>query len=118
MPEPQPSRVRVLSTGFTEVDEFIADLRADRELVERGIVRLTKLARPAMHGAITRVSVHAGAIVDGRPVVLERYVGELWGHPRDADVQVAATGLLDEIDAAIRELGLEPRAGHLEEIAS
>jgi hypothetical protein len=115
---PRPSRLRVLSTRFSEVDEFIAELTADRELVEREIVRVTELARPVMHGALTRVWVHAGAIVDGRPVTLQIYVGDLWASAQDDDVQAEAAGLVDRLDAAIRGLGLEPRAGQLQEIAS
>lgn len=46
---------------FTERDEFVAELARDhsRGLVERGIVRVTKVGRPAIHGTITRVSVEA-----------------------------------------------------------
>lgn len=113
-----PVRDTTLSTRFTDVDEFVADLRVDRQLVERGIVRLTKIARPAMNGAITRVWVHAGAIVDGRAVVLERYIGDLWRAEADANVQAAATAIVDELEVAILELDLEPRAGHLQEISS
>src|SRR3954453_1716435 len=115
---PRPNRTRILSTRLTEVDEFVAELSADRELVERGIVRVTTLARPIMDGALTRIWVHAGAIIDGRPVVLERHVGELWGGDHDAAVHARAAAIAAALDTAIRKLGLQPRAGQLQEITA
>lgn len=102
-----PLRVR-----FTEPQEFLDELKQDRELVEREIVRASKIARPDATRILTNVSVQAGAIVAGRPIVLERYVGALWGErERDEQVHAAASELITQIKTRVEELGLELRPG-------
>lgn len=105
-----------LRVRFTEPREFVDELRTDVALIERGVVRLTQQARPTYNGAVVRVSVVAGAIVDGRPVILDRYIGELWGMP-DADegVNRNAAQAVTWLEGQLRELGLQARAGVLEE---
>jgi hypothetical protein len=108
-------RVSYLQARFTEPDEFVEDLAHDAALIERGIVRVSKVGRPAMQGTITRVSVHAGAIVADRPVVLEHLIGDLWGHaPEDAKVQARATEVVHDLVVQLVALGLEVRAGMIE----
>jgi hypothetical protein len=98
---------------FTEPGEFVAELARDhsRRLVERGIVRVTKVGRPAMNGTITRVSVEAAAIVDGRCVRLRCACGELWGMDGDDQVQRRASELVRELESRLLDGGLELRAG-------
>jgi hypothetical protein len=98
---------------FTEPNEFVAEISRDhaRGLVERGIVRVTKVGRPAMNGTITRVSVEAAAIVDSRCVRLPRLCGDLWGLGDDEQVQQRATELVRELENELVDAGLEPRAG-------
>ena len=66
---------------FTEPNEFVAEIVRDQQrgLVERGLVRVTKVGRPVMNGTITRVTVEAAAIVDSRCVRLRHPCGDLWG---------------------------------------
>jgi hypothetical protein len=98
---------------FTEPGEFVADITREhsRGLVERGIVRVTKVGRPAVNGTITRVTVEAAAIVDGRCVRLRCCCGELWGMDADEQVQGRATELVRELERQLRDAGLELRAG-------
>jgi hypothetical protein len=98
---------------FTEPNEFVAEISRDhaRGLVERGIVRVTKVGRPAMNGTITRVSVEAAAIVDSRCVRLRCVCGDLWGLGDDEQVQQRATELVRELENELVDAGLEPRAG-------
>jgi hypothetical protein len=98
---------------FTEPNEFVAEISRDhaRGLVERGIVRVTKVGRPAMNGTITRVSVEAAAIVDSRCVRLRCVCGDLWGLGDDKQVQQRATELVRELENELVDAGLEPRAG-------
>jgi hypothetical protein len=98
---------------FTEPNEFVAELARDhaRGLVERGIVRVTKVGRPAMSGTITRVTVEAAAIVDSRCVRLRCVCGELWGLGGDEQVQQRATELVRQLEGELLDAGLEPRAG-------
>ena len=98
---------------FTEPNEFVAEISRDhaRGLVERGIVRVTKVGRPAMSGMITRVTVEAAAIVDSRCVRLRCVCDDLWGLGDDEQVQQRATELVRELENELVDAGLEPRAG-------
>jgi hypothetical protein len=64
---------------FTEPNEFVAEIVRDQQrgLVDRGIVRVTKVGRAVMNGTITRVTVEAAAIVDSRCVRLRHPCGDL-----------------------------------------
>jgi hypothetical protein len=98
---------------FTEPKEFSAEISRDqaRGLVERGIVRVTKVGRPAMSGTITRVTVEAAAIVDSRCVRLRCVCGDLWGLDGDEQVQQRASDLVCELESQLLDAGLELRAG-------
>jgi len=98
---------------LTEPGEFVAEIARDhaRGLVERGIVRVTKVGRPAMDGTITRVTVEAAAIVDGRCVRLRCPCGDLWGMDADEQVQRHASELVGDLESRLLDAGLELRAG-------
>ncbi len=98
---------------FTEPNEFVAEISRDhaRGLVERGIVRVTKVGRPAMNGTITRVTVEVAAIVDSRCVRLRCPCGDLWGMDGDDQVRRRASELLRELESQLLDGGLELRAG-------
>jgi hypothetical protein len=98
---------------FTEPNEFVAEISRDhaRGLVERGIVRVTKVGRPAMSGTITRVTVEAAAIVDGRCVRLRCVCGDLWGMDGDERVQRQASEFVHKLESELLDAGLELRAG-------
>jgi hypothetical protein len=104
----------MIGAYYTEPDEFAHDLIADQDDVERGVVRLTKTARPAgpAGAALTRVSVEAGAIVAGRLLTLRVVCGDLWGHgPEDEKVQTHATELVRVLEEQLSSAGFELRAG-------
>jgi hypothetical protein len=98
---------------FTEPNEFVAEISRDhaRGLVERGIVRVTKVGRPAMSGTITRVTVEAAAILDSRCVRRRCVCGDVWGLGDDEQVQQRAPELVRELENELVDAGLEPRAG-------
>jgi hypothetical protein len=102
---------------FTEPNEFIAEIVRDQQrgLVERGIVRVTKVGRPVMNGTITRVTVEAAAIVDSRCVRLRHPCGDLWGMDADEQVQRRASELVRQLESDLLDGGLEIRAGIYEE---
>lgn len=111
----------IVVARFTEVDEYIGELRGEHarsaHAIDRGIVRVSKLARAGGPGGmLTNVTVHAGAFVRGRLVVLERFVGQLWGSgaPGDDEVQDRASEVVAELTAGLRDVGLEVRAGLFE----
>lgn len=122
MPAParrtSPSRRTLyLRTRFSDVDEFVQELTVDVELVERRIVRITQTAQATgPSGVLVRITVQAGAIVEGRPVILESRIGELWGESsRDDEVLARATAMTDDLTGRLGALGLEVRPGLLEE---
>ena len=105
------------SVLFSEPSEFVAEIVRDhqRGLVERGIVRVTKVGQPAMNGTITRVTVEAAAVVDSRCVRLRHPCGDLWGTDADDQVQRRACELVRQLESDLLDGGLEVRAGVYEE---
>lgn len=98
---------------FTDPGEFVDDVSREhaRGLVERGIVRLTKVGRGVMNGTITRVTVEAAAVVEGRCVRLRCPCGDLWGMAADEQVHQRASRLVRELESQLLDAGLELRAG-------
>ena len=105
------------SVLFTEPNEFVAEIVRDQQrgLVERGIVRVTKVGRPVMNGTITRVTVEAAAVVDSRCVRLRHPCGDLWGMDADEQVQRRASELVRQLESDLLDGGLEVRAGVYDE---
>ena len=84
----------VIYALFTEPNEWISEIIRDRDLVERQFARVTKTARPVLDGAATRADVVASAIVEGRIILLETCVGDLWGMAADEQVQERASRIV------------------------
>jgi hypothetical protein len=97
---------------FSHPAEFVDELARDPHAVARKVVRVTQKAIPTKLG-LTAVVVIATAKVlsealgsDGGYdlVRLERFVGELWGHPSaDEAVRSRAAELVGEVEARIAE---------------
>jgi hypothetical protein len=102
---------------FTEPNEFVAEIVRDQQrgLVERGLVRVTKVASPVMNGTITSVTVEAAAIVDSRCVRLRHPCGDLWGTDADEQVQRRANEVVRQLESDLLDGGLEIRAGVYDE---
>lgn len=77
---------------FTELDEFLSEVEADRDEIARRVVRVTKIGRPAYNGAVTRVYVEAAYRVADEVVRLRVFCGDLWGAPEDDKVQARERG--------------------------
>jgi len=110
-----------ICTRFTEPAEFVRELARDHGegLVERGIARVSKVARPGHDGITTNVSVEASAIVAGRLVRLLVWCGELWGQRGgDEQVQDKASETVRTLENSLLEAGLEVRAGLFEQYPS
>jgi hypothetical protein len=103
---------RAIEAQFTDPDEWTAEVARDKLHVERGIIRATKQSRPIYNGSLTRVSVVATVLVEGRLVRLEAIVGDLWGNEiPDRQVVERADAILEKIADILEPLGLEIRAG-------
>ena len=104
-------RQSLIRARFTEPNEWATEISCDRDLVERQIARVTKTARPVLDGAATRAHVVASAIVEGRIILLEACVGDLWGMADDEQVHKRATRIVRELQEELLDAGLEVRAG-------
>lgn len=103
---------------FNSVDEFCDELQKDAAKVDRNIVRSTNLF--TIHSAlpnVRHVKVLAHYSVQGQIVRLEHYCGDVWGMREDQDNEVLGRAGKAQmaVKAACELLGLELRAGSLEE---
>lgn len=95
---------------FNDPDEFLEELRRDRDRVDRQILRLTVRRRYGEPFVV--VSVVATARVEGMLVKLEHRVGEAFAGDEKANGLAAKTRLvLDKVSDAAKALGLDVRAG-------
>lgn len=99
--------------SFHDLEEYLAELRIDKDRIDRGILRLT--VRRRYGSPFVTVSVVATATVEGVLVKLERRIGEAFGGDEKAN------GLTDKTQAALdtltetgKSLGLDVRAGVFE----
>lgn len=106
---------RTITARDTQPDEYVEELRRDKELVERGLVRVTESARLDAAGALTHVAVVFSAIIEGRVVRLRVFCGSLWGGGADEDVQERASELVRKREPQLIDAGLEIRAGGWEQ---
>jgi len=102
---------------FNDVEEFLGEMAKDRDCVDRHLVRVTNLFRSSTVSPIIRhLSVVATARVGSDIVRLESYCGDIWQMaPRDTRVVEKAEQLQRMLAEGCARLGLEVRAGLLEE---
>lgn len=107
---------------FTNVEEFLEELTKDTDLVDRGIVRITRsYRRTGPDGLFLALEVIATAKVGEDVVVMNRPCGQFmqYSHPPDAVVaspaqasaQSAADSAVESLEKGCADLGLETRAG-------
>ncbi len=106
------ARVATIAALFTDGDDYLTELDQDKELIERGIVRVQRATRLAHDGAGSEAFIESSAIVDGRLVRLRQPCGTLWGFG-DSDQQVHDRVREDLfwLGGELRKLGLDVRAG-------
>lgn len=98
---------------FNRIEEFLKELRANRDDVEDGIVRichLIEIGNPDL--PICCVSIVAGVIVRGRLIELKSYCGDIFDGDKLPEKSVAA---IDHIKTETDHLELEWRAGRFQE---
>ncbi len=108
------------SIHFTNVEEFLAEIAKDKDLVDRGIVRITRsYCRTGHNGLFLALDVIATAKVGEDVVVLTRHCGQFMQnphfpkdiHPGQESAQSAADSAIEALEKGCAELGLETRAG-------
>lgn len=102
---------------FNAPEEFVEELARDADRVHRRIVRVTcRYSASRLSPNIHHLSVVASALVDGQVIQLERYVGDIWRIPEeDGKVYAQRDQVMGELAQRLAALGLEVRAGVLEE---
>jgi hypothetical protein len=106
---------------FNYPGEFLAELKQDCQQVDRGIVRVTTLYRGSTGSpGMRHLSVVATARVGRDLVRLDCYCGDLWqigdqDSPHDQQVMERIQRLSSTLQDGCSQLGLEVRAGLLEE---
>ena len=101
---------------FNDVDEFLTELERERDALKRGIVRVTLSLRRLPNAPVTSLAVVATVACEDGVVRLESPAGHLWGIPNeDEPVKAHAQAMRAAIDAACERLGLEVRAGVIED---
>ena len=101
----------LICARFSEPSERANKIIRDRDLVEHQIARVTKTARPVMDGAATRAHVVASAVVEGRIIMLETCVGDLWRMAADEEVQERASRIAGQLEHELNAAGLEVPGG-------
>lgn len=99
---------------FNRPEEFIEELRKDRELVPRRVVYLTLLVQPAKVIPIRYLSVVGTAEVGFDVYRLERYCGDLWDFPQpDGATKAAADQVMQLLQQELTAIGFCIRSGVL-----
>ena len=107
----------MVTVKFNDADEFLEELGKNLGKVEQNIVRLTFSFTPSkLTPNIRHLQVLATAQV-GRDILrLEHYCGQVWEiGTQDTPVQEEAGRVHKQLEEGCERLGLEVRAGVLEE---
>jgi len=117
-----------MKVQFNAVEEFLAELRADVDLIDRKVVRVTKTFRMLPHGA-QEIAIVATAVIGGEKIVLngkgfeppvfivrlDRFIGNVFfpREPVEEDKKVVerASQIAGEIENELQKMGMTVRAG-------
>lgn len=94
---------------FTDAESFVADMDADADRIDGGIVRV-EIAMQAQNDGVSDVFVRAGFLVEGSRRQLVLNCGEHW-KPRGGGGIDNANKAVSELAERINGRGLEMRAG-------
>ena len=98
------------TVSFHDPDEFLDELRHDKDRVERNILRLT--VRRRYGEPFVTVSVVATAVIEGAVVKLEHRIGEAFaGDEKAIGIAAKTQTVLDKLSTTAKDLGLEVRTG-------
>jgi hypothetical protein len=99
-----------MKVTFHDAGEFLDEIRTDRGLIDRGILRLT--VRRRYGSPFVSVAVVATAAVAGVVVTLQHHVGETFaGDEKATGLSAKTQAILDQVADEAKALGLEVRAG-------
>ena len=102
-----------ITVSFYDLGEYLAELRLDKDRIDRGILRVT--VRRRYGSPFVTVSVVATVTVEGLLVKLEHRIGEAFAGDEKANgLTDKAQVALDTLTEAGKSLGLDVRAGVFE----
>lgn len=102
----------MITVKFNEPDEFIDEIRREKDSLEGRILRITNQYRQSKSLPLHYVSVIATALARGQIIRMEKYVGETAGMGEEDKKTVNRAGSVqDDLKTAAAEMGLEVRAG-------
>ncbi len=107
-----------MKVHFTSPSEFCAEITADKDKIDRNIVRSTiRWEASKMSSSIQHVYAVASYSVEGQLVELVRYCGDVWGIStgKDHEVIELSRKYLKLIDDTCKGLKIDYRAGLLQE---
>lgn len=103
---------------FNVADEFLAELEVDKDFIERKIVRVTALFRPAKRLPFRRVYLLSTAkLLNGDILWLEKFLGPHWeiqSEDNDRTREIYERELTS-LKERLHDLGFEVRAGYYAE---
>lgn len=112
-----------MTVNFNYYEEFLDELKKDKPIVDRGIVRVTRQWKqdtkmhPLRHLSIlAHYSVRVAPVPDtSRQIIrLEQYCGNFMkDFPEEKKVMEQADKIQEALEKAVTELGLELRAGSM-----
>ena len=98
-----------ITVSFHDLGEYLAELRLDKDRIDRGILRVT--VRRRYGSPFVTVSVVASVTVEGLLVKLEHRIGEAFaGDEKPNGLTDKAQAVLDTLTEAGKSLGLDVRA--------
>jgi hypothetical protein len=102
-----------IGVSFHDLEEYLAELRIDKDRIDRGILRVT--ARRRYGNPFVTTAVVATAVVEGVLVKLEHRVGDAFaGDETAAGLDEKTRTALGKLSDAGNSLGLDVRAGVFE----
>lgn len=102
-----------MKVKFNSSAEFLEEISKDKDMVERKIVRVTRLFASVKALPVKELSVVATAVVDSKIIRLDRPVGQiLTGAFEDSEVQRQADRLVDTLCNSLSAVVYRSRAGN------
>jgi hypothetical protein len=107
-----------MKVRFSVVEEFLADLEAEKDHIEDSIVRLTyQYEQSTSVPFIYHMRIVAGVVVRGKLVYLKQACGDVWqgqGAAPDTQAKDRAAAIAAQIEAKAASLNLSVRHGVFE----
>lgn len=105
--------VKLTRVQFIDTKEFLFDLKNDKELIDRKIVRITRQYEPADIPCVANIYVYSTAVVGKTLLELKQFVGKVStiSTENDSVVYLRTEAVINEIKNLCEIHGLNVRNG-------